>query len=58
MEKIPYLKSLGITAVELMPVQEFNDTSISHKDPHTGHLFKNYWRLRSGGVLCAEGFLQ
>ena len=25
MEKIPYLKSLGVTAVELMPVQEFNE---------------------------------
>ena len=26
MEKIPYLKTLGVTAVELMPVQEFNET--------------------------------
>lgn len=26
-EKIPYLKSLGVTAVELMPVQEFNQNS-------------------------------
>jgi glycogen operon protein len=25
MEKIPYLKELGVTAVELMPVQEFNE---------------------------------
>ena len=25
MEKIPYLKELGITAVELMPVHEFNE---------------------------------
>ena len=25
-EKIPYLKELGVTAVELMPVQEFNET--------------------------------
>ena len=24
MEKIPYLKDLGVTVVELMPVQEFN----------------------------------
>ncbi len=25
MEKIPYLKTLGVTAVELMPVQEFKN---------------------------------
>jgi isoamylase len=25
MEKIPYFKELGVTAVELMPVQEFNE---------------------------------
>ena len=33
----------GITAVELMPVQEFNDTSITRKDPHSGDSPKNYW---------------
>ena len=27
-EKIPYLKDLGVTAVELMPVQEFNENHI------------------------------
>jgi glycogen operon protein len=36
MEKIPYLKELGITAVELMPVQQFDD-----QDAASG--LTNYW---------------
>ena len=42
-EKIPYLKTLGVTAVELMPVQEFNETSVTHRNPQTNQLLKNYW---------------
>jgi glycogen operon protein len=43
MEKIPYLKRLGVTAVELMPVQEFNETSVVLRNPQTGQLLTNYW---------------
>ncbi len=43
MEKIPYLKELGITAVELMPVHEFNDCQLPGVDPQTGEGLKNYW---------------
>ena len=42
-EKIPYLKELGITAVELMPVQEFNENELERKNPETGERLKNYW---------------
>ncbi len=38
-EKIPYLKSLGVTAVELMPVHEFPIHDISGKLPER----PNYW---------------
>lgn len=41
-EKIPYLKDLGITAVELMPVQEFGDGPLSRHLRAPGHL-SNYW---------------
>lgn len=42
-EKIPYLKELGVTAVELMPVQEFNENELQRKNPMTGERLKNYW---------------
>ena len=42
-EKLPYLKRLGITAVELMPVQEFNDGSGVRSNPQTHQALKNYW---------------
>ncbi len=43
MEKIPYLKDLGVTAVELMPVQEFNEHQVTGTNPQTGQQLKNYW---------------
>ena len=42
-EKIPYLKSLGVTVVELMPVQEFNENEMRKVNPLTGEKLKNYW---------------
>ena len=51
-EKIPYLKTLGVTAVELMPVQEFNETSVTHRNPQTSQPLKNYWGY-DPVVFCA-----
>ncbi len=42
-EKIPYLKDLGVTAVELMPVQEFNENDNANLNPLTGERLKNFW---------------
>jgi isoamylase len=43
MEKIPYLKELGVTAVELMPVHEFNECQVPVINPKTGKPLRNYW---------------
>ncbi|WP_457577314.1 glycogen debranching protein, partial [Desulfomarina sp.] len=42
-EKIPHLKDLGITAVELMPVTEFDENDIFFVNPDTGEKLKNFW---------------
>ena len=42
-EKIPYLHDLGVTAIELMPVLEFNENESNRKNPVTGERLKQYW---------------
>ncbi|WP_295154703.1 glycogen-debranching protein [uncultured Ruminococcus sp.] len=40
-EKIPYLKKLGVNAIELMPVFEFDE--LYEERHHEGNLLMNYW---------------
>jgi isoamylase/glycogen operon protein len=42
-EKIPYLKELGVTTVELLPIHEFNENEFPRQNPLTGELLVNYW---------------
>lgn len=42
-EKIPYFQALGISAVELLPVQEFYENELIRENPTTGERLKNYW---------------
>jgi isoamylase len=46
-EKIPYLRKLGVTAVELLPVAEFNENENINLDPVTGAPLKNFWGYSS-----------
>lgn len=42
MEKIPYLKELGITAVEFLPMQEFDEMEYYHETTKRKSL-RNFW---------------
>jgi glycogen operon protein len=42
-EKIPHLKALGVTAVQLMPAMEFEEGDAPRKHPVTGEALRNYW---------------
>jgi glycogen operon protein len=42
-EKIPYLKDLGVTAVEVLPVFDFDPHEIDKPDPAGGPNLSNYW---------------
>ncbi len=42
-EKIPYFKDLGITSIELLPLQEFDEFENSNINPKTGKMLTNYW---------------
>jgi glycogen operon protein len=42
-EKIPYLQWLGVTAVELMPVFEFDECNCPFTNPETGEKLVDFW---------------
>ncbi len=46
-EKIPYLKALGVTAVELLPIHEFDENDCPFVNPKTGQRLRNFWGYNS-----------
>ncbi len=46
-EKIPHLRGLGVTAVELLPVNEFEETDTNRTNPLTGERLLNFWGYHS-----------
>jgi len=54
MEKISYLKELGVTAVELMPVHEFQRMPGAKNQSTDRQTAQKLLGLRSRGLLCAE----
>ncbi|MGH7905945.1 MAG: glycogen debranching protein GlgX [Candidatus Binataceae bacterium] len=53
-EKIPYLKDLGVTAVELLPVQEFNEHGDRRFNPLTGERLRNYWGYSTAAFFAPK----
>ena len=55
--KIPYFQELGVTALELMPVQEFNEHELMRRDPRSGELLRNYWGYSTAAFFAPkEGY--
>ena len=54
-EKIPYLKELGVTAVELMPIHEFDEDENVNINPVTGERLKNYWGYSTISFFAPKG---
>jgi glycogen operon protein len=53
-EKIPYLKQLGVTCVELLPVFEFDEFGNSRLDTATGERLLNYWGYNTVGFFAPK----
>ena len=54
-EMIPHFKDLGITAVELLPVQEFDELANFHSNPRTGERLQNYWGYDTISFFAPKG---
>jgi glycogen operon protein len=53
-EKIPYLKELGVNAIELMPIFEFDEFENSRPNPQTGETLVNYWGYSTVGFFAPK----
>jgi isoamylase len=51
-ERIPYLRALGITAVELLPVFQFDPGEYGGTNPLTGAPLSNYWGYSTVGFFA------
>jgi len=54
-EKIPYFKELGITSLEFLPIQEFNERELTRLNPRTGQALRNYWGYSTVAFFAPKG---
>lgn len=54
-EKIPYFKDLGVTAVELLPIHTFDEWEFTRFNPKTGEQLRNYWGYNTLAFFAPKG---
>ncbi|MCG8569775.1 MAG: glycogen debranching protein GlgX [Spirochaetes bacterium] len=55
-EKIPYLKELGITTIELLPIHSFNPFENIRINPLTGERLTNFWGYSTLGFFAPQSW--
>lgn len=53
-QKAEYLRDLGITSVELLPVFEFDENETANTNPRTGETLVNYWGYSTIGFFAPK----
>ena len=53
-QKLDYLKELGVTAVELLPIFEFDENENANTNPKTGMTLVNYWGYSTIGFFAPK----
>lgn len=51
-EKIPYLKELGVTSLEFLPIHQSGKLDLGRKHPETGEPLRNYWNYDPIGYFA------
>ena len=53
-QKAEYLRDLGVTSVELLPVFEFDENETPNTNPRTGETLVNYWGYSTIGFFAPK----
>ncbi len=51
-EKLPYLKDLGVTSIELLPIHQTGEDALDRVNPDTGEVLRNYWGYSTIGFFA------
>lgn len=54
-EKIPHFKELGVTAIELLPIHQFDEWEFRRFNPKTGERLRNYWGYNTLCFFAPKG---